>query len=64
MSQKLNVWRFGATFLTFQNGWNDINGKLMKKSWKLWKYEDKLSIKYIFEEQNYVPDFSKLMKWH
>ena len=28
----MNVWRFGATFLTFQNGWNDINGKLMKNN--------------------------------
>ena len=62
MSKQMNVTRFGATFLTFQNGWNYINGKLMKQLWKLWKYEDKMSKIYIFEEQNYVPDFSKLMK--
>ena len=54
--QKMNVWRFGATFLTFQNGWNDINGKLVNKWWKLWKYEDKLSKQNKFEEQ-------KLRSW-
>ena len=48
MSKKMNVGRFGATFLTFQNGWNDINGQLMNKWWKLWKHEDKLSNEYIY----------------